>query len=92
VLNVRPIVAIGPADDTAGALARAESSNLQQYETSVHVSVPWNERPAEFMTRLASTFKVAQGLVEGLTALILALGALGVALGVKKRREKRATP
>jgi hypothetical protein len=90
VLNVRPIMTTQEADGTAGLLASAQSSNVQQYETDVHVKVPWNERPTEFMTRLASTFEVAEGLVVALTGLIVALGALLAALGIKKRRDQRA--
>jgi hypothetical protein len=97
VLNVRPIVKLRPTDDKTRSLASikgvnpAEDSNVQQYETSVHVNVPWTERPQETMSRLAATFKIAESLVAALTALIVAVVALGAVLGIRSRRNKRAT-
>ena len=46
--------------------------------------------PAEIMTRVASTFNVAEGMVEAGTALIVAIGGLGALVGIKRRRAKRA--
>jgi hypothetical protein len=53
--------------------------------------VPWTERPQETMARLASTLKVAEGLVKAMTLLTLALVAFGAALGIRRRRTRRAT-
>jgi hypothetical protein len=44
------------------------------------------------MSRLAGTFKVAQGLVEGITGLLLALAALGATAGIRRSKAKRAPP
>ena len=76
----------------SGAFVSAESSNVQPYPIKVQVKVPWTERPAEVMSRLADTFKVAQGLVEATTALLAALLALAAAMGIKRSRAKRPAP
>jgi hypothetical protein len=70
--------------------AGAESSDVQSYPIEVQVKVPWTERPAEVMSRLADTFKVAQGLVEATTALLAALLALAAVLGVRRTKAKGA--
>jgi hypothetical protein len=89
-LYVRPIV----SQELAGAdseTSRAAKANIRDYTTSVHVDVPWNKHPEELMTQIASTLSVAEGLVKGLTALILALVALLAALPrLRKWRRKRA--
>jgi hypothetical protein len=89
VLQVRPIVKFrGVAGDNI--LASASRSSVQEYETSVHVGVPWSDRPQETMTRLAATFNVAEGLVKALTGLLVALAALGSAvLGLRFWKKKR---
>jgi hypothetical protein len=84
-LNVRPIV----RSDKAGYLHAAEGSDVQQYETSVHVNVPWSERPQELMSRLAATFHVAEGMVKAMVGFVLAVAALLAALGIRRRRNKR---
>jgi hypothetical protein len=89
VLTLRPIVRVQQPASTAPISVSAES-NVQQYETAVHVNVPWNERPQETMTRLAATFGVAQRLIEAMTAFVVALVALGTALGIRRHRRKRA--
>jgi hypothetical protein len=89
VLSLRPIVRVQQPASTTPISVSAES-NVQQYETEVHVNVPWNERPQETMTRLAATFGVAQRLVEAMTAFVVALVALGTALGIRRHRRKRA--
>jgi hypothetical protein len=71
-LKVRPIVKEQREDRTTPASVSAENSNVQEYETSVDVKVPLTERPQETMSRLAATFKVAEGLVTALTALVAA--------------------
>jgi hypothetical protein len=86
VLDVRPILTL---NNTETERVSAEASNVQEYETSVHVRVPWTERPQETMSRLAATFKVAEGLVKAITLLIVALVALGAALGIRGRQRKR---
>jgi hypothetical protein len=65
---------------------------IQQYDTAVDVSVPWTERPQETMSRLAATFKVAEGLVKAMTLFVLAVVALGAALGIRRRRKRVAKP
>ena len=91
VLDVRPIVRLHHVDEpeASGIVKRAD---VQSYPIKVQVRVPWTERPAEIMSRLAGTFKVAQGLVEGTTGLFLALVALGTAAGIKRSKAKRAPP
>jgi hypothetical protein len=89
VLSLRPIVRVQQPSSTAPISVSAES-NVQQYETEVHVNVPWTERPQETMTRLAATFGVAQRLIEAMTAFVVALVALGTALGIRRHRRKRA--
>jgi hypothetical protein len=88
LLEVRPILTLR---DTETANVSAETSSVQQYETTVHVNVPWTERPQETMSRLAATFKVAESLVKAMTLLVVALVALGAALGIRSRRRRRAT-
>jgi hypothetical protein len=83
VLLVRPIMRFGSAK------LSPENSNIRQYETSVHVKVPWNEMPNELMSQLAETFKVAEGLVTAATALIIALVALAGVLGFRKVRKNK---
>jgi hypothetical protein len=41
------------------------------------------------MSRLAVTFKIAESLVAALTALIIAVVALGAVLAIRSRRNKR---
>jgi hypothetical protein len=91
VLSLRPIVRVQQPASTAPISVNAES-NVQQYETEVHVKVPWNERPQETMTRLAATFGVAQTLIEAMTALVAALIGLGAVLGIRRHRKKGAAP
>jgi hypothetical protein len=88
LLDLRPILLL---HDTETGSATAETANVQQYETSVHVSVPWTERPQETMSRIAATFKVAEALVKAITLLVVALVALGAALGIRGRKKTRAT-
>jgi hypothetical protein len=88
VLDVRPIVSIQAARNASGATPNQEI--VRSYPIEVDVSVPWAERPAEVMSRLADTFKVAQGLVETLTALLAALIAFAGTVGIKRRRAKGA--
>jgi hypothetical protein len=91
ILNVRPIVRRRPVSGS-DASASAESADVQSYPIKVQVKVPWPERPAEVMSRLAGTFKVAQGLVEGTTALLAALLALAAVVGIKRSKAKGAPP
>jgi hypothetical protein len=88
VLDLRPILKMSNAETHE---VSAETANVQQFETRVHVSVPWTERPQETMARLASTLKVAEGLVKAMTLLTLALVALGAALGIRRKKTRRAT-
>jgi len=90
-LRLRPIVKLrrnGRVDVTMSA----EDADVQQYETRVHVSVPWTERPQETLSRLAATFKVAESAVEAATLLVTAIIALAVALGIRRRKRKRTGP
>ena len=70
----------------------AEDSNVQEYETSVHVNVPWSEKPAETMSQVAATLKVAEGLVQAMTLFVAAVVALLAALGIRRHKRKRAGP
>jgi hypothetical protein len=88
VLDLRPILTMSNAETHE---VSAETANVQQFETRVHVSVPWIERPQETMARLANTLKVAEGLVKAMTLLTLALVALGAALGIRRKKTRRAT-
>ncbi|HET8823048.1 MAG TPA: hypothetical protein VFM57_16015 [Thermoleophilaceae bacterium] len=97
VLQVRPIVEFRRAQDRS-ILASASRSNVQEYETSVDVSVPWSERPQETMTRLAATFNVAEDLVKALTGLLVAMSLFcSAVLGLrfwkkKKTKQRQASP
>jgi hypothetical protein len=88
LLDLRPILLL---HNTETESVTAETANVQQYETSVHVSVPWTERPQETMSRIAATFKVAEALVKAMTLLVVALVALGAAVGMRGTRRRRAT-
>jgi hypothetical protein len=87
VLSLRPIVTVDQGDVSAASLA--SSSNVQDFEASVDVSVPWTERPAEVMTRIAATANVAVALVQALTTLIVVSGGLLAALGIRRLRSNR---
>lgn len=89
ILNVRPIVRRRPVGGS-DISAIAESADVQLYPIRVQVKVPWTERPAEIMSRIAGTFKVAQGLVEGTTGLLAALLAFGAVAGIKRSGIKRS--
>jgi hypothetical protein len=89
LLDVRPIVKIRRPGEQ-DSFASAESANIQTYPIKVHVDVPWTERPAELMSRLADTFKVAQGLIEAMTGVLTALLALAAVLGIRRARSKSA--
>jgi len=91
LLDMRPIVKVRYASGR-DSFASAEDANIQTYAIKVHVDVPWTERPAELMSRLADTFKVAQGLIEAMTGVLTALVALAAALGIKRARSKGAGP
>lgn len=91
VLDVRPIVKLHHVDEPE-ASDIVERADVQSYPITVQVRVPWTERPAEIMSRLAGTFKLAQRLVEGTTGLLLALVALGAAAGIRRSKAKRAPP
>lgn len=88
MLNLRPIVRVRPRDSTTEADVSVEDSNVQQYETSVHVNVPWTERPQETMSRLAATFNIAEGLVQAMTLLVVAVVSLGAAVGVRRTKKR----
>jgi hypothetical protein len=90
VLSVQPIVAMRSKRGIGQALA-STTSDIGQYETRVHVNVPWSERPQEIMSRLAETFNVAEGMVKALTALVVAIIGLLAALGIRRKRD-RAKP
>lgn len=91
-LKVRPIVQFRRTDGST-VLIDASRSNVQEYETRVHVKVPWSERPQETMSRLAATFKVAEELITALTALLLAIPLLVAAfLGLRFWKKKKPGP
>ncbi len=91
VLNVRPIMKVLQTDGVPTSVVAAGGSNVQEYETAVHVEVPWTERPQETMSRIAATLKVAEGLVRAATALLAALLALVTVLGIRRRRKGRGS-
>jgi hypothetical protein len=91
VLSVQPIVTVKAPAGTKEPPVPGKAPNVQQYEMRVHVNVPWTERPQETMSRLAATFKVAEGAVKALTGLIVAVLALLGVLGIRSWRKKRAT-
>lgn len=86
VLYLRPIMKVKTGSSSEDL---ATKSNVQQYETSVHVDVPWTEWPLEAMSKLAAALKVAESLVKALTLLVVALTALGTAFGLHSRKKKR---
>ena len=86
-LDVRPIVETRPSN--AAAVTRA---NVRSYSTAVHVTVPWDERPAALMTQIASTLSVGETLVKALTGVILALAALFAALAGIRRGRRGVSP
>ena len=89
-LFVRPIV----SQELTGAdseTSQAAEANIRDYTTRVHVDVPWNKRPEELMTQIASTLNVAENLITALTAVIVAVIAFFAALPrLRKWRRKRA--
>jgi hypothetical protein len=92
VLLIRPIVRARPVGSAEPVSVSEVESDVQEYETRVHVSVPWTERPQETMSRLAATFNVAESLVKSFTALVLAALALLAALGIRRRRRNSEQP
>lgn len=90
VLQLRPVVKVRPEGSGSESTAADLDASIAEYETSVDVNVPWTERPQETMSRLAATFQVAEGLVKAVTGLVVALGALLTALGVRRRRRRNA--
>jgi hypothetical protein len=82
-LRVRPIVRQRPTGRPSEADVAAASA-IREYEARVDVDVPWNKRPEELMTRMASVLGVAEGLIKALTALLVA--ALALVVGWKKLR------
>jgi hypothetical protein len=87
-LFVRPIVREREERGVSDT-SRAIEANIRDYTTRVHVSVPWNRRPEELLTQLASMLNVAEGLVKALTALILAISALvGAIAGLRHWRKR----
>jgi hypothetical protein len=86
-LQVRPIVSVRYAKNP-NSLVSAENANIETYPIQVHVDVPWTERPAELMSRMADMLKVAQGLVEAMTGFLIALAGFLTAAGVKRKRAK----
>jgi hypothetical protein len=91
-LFVRPIVKARPVGQTTVVYLTGAESDVQLYETEVHVRVPWTERPQETMSRLAATFNVAEGLVKAITAFVLALLALAAAFGIRRRKKGTGPP
>jgi hypothetical protein len=93
-LYVQPITHLAVSHNSAVsatdiANAAAAQADIQQYQITAHVKVPWSELPADVMARLAATLKVAQGLVEAMTLLVGAVVALAAALGIRRARTKR---
>ena len=86
-LEVRPIVSVRYASNRSPPVSAANAS-LETYPVKVHVDVPWTERPAELVSRVADTLKVAQGLVEAMTGLLVALAGLLTAAGIRRKRVK----
>jgi hypothetical protein len=86
VLQLRPVVTVQPQRGAGDLPLSGEESNIVEYETRVHVTVPWVERPQETMSRLASTFNVAEEMVGAVTGFVVALIALLAALGVRRAR------
>lgn len=91
VLQVRPIVTTRSRGTTQQSILVSETA-VEQYETRVHVDVPWTERPQETMSRLAATFNVAEGLVRALTLFVVAVLSLAAVLGIRRHKKKSAGP
>lgn len=93
-LYVRPLTYITPVqgnrtDGNFPGYVGAANSEIQDFAITANVRVPWTEIPAEIMSRVAATLRVAQGLVESATLLVGALVAMAAALGFKRAREQR---
>jgi hypothetical protein len=84
ILQVRPVVVITDPDASTAPMVTESDASIMELETTIHVAVPWTERPQEIMSRLAAMFKVAEGLIKAITAVVLALGVLFAALGARK--------
>ncbi|MFK5635982.1 hypothetical protein ACI3EQ_15510 [Ornithinimicrobium sp. LYQ103] len=83
VTRIRPILHIEDLD--AGFVTEEDlDSSIKEFETRVSVTVPWTERPQEMLSRLAKTLQIAEGFVKALTGVVLAVGGLFAALGIKK--------
>jgi hypothetical protein len=91
VLYVRPILRVreegSPREVTSSGDASPEELDVQTYESKVDVKVPLLQRPSETVSSLAGTFKVAETMVLAVTGLIVALGSLAGALGIRRRRK-----
>jgi len=92
VLKLRPIMKMERRAGAAVDVADAADSNVQQYGTVVHVTVPRTERIQDTMSRIAATLNVAERLVESMAALLAATLALLAVLGVRHRRKRRTSP
>ena len=90
-LEVRPIVSVRYVKNP-NSVVSAENANIETYPIKVHVDVPWTERPAELMSRIADTLKVAQGLVETMTGLLVALVGFLTAAGIKRKKATHPKP
>jgi hypothetical protein len=89
ILRVRPLVETSAAVSPASTAA---NSDVVPFTIAAHVHVPWTQVPAEVMSSLAANFKIAQGLVDSISGLIVALGALATALRIKKWRARHRAP
>jgi hypothetical protein len=89
-LEFRPILAARPEDPADIESAQAEDFDIRPVDISVHVDVAWDEWLNEQMSRLARTFKTGEGMVKAMTVLVVALTALGAALGIKRKKNKRS--
>jgi hypothetical protein len=63
------------------------------HETEVDVDVPLHQKVGEWMTRVASTLNVGEGLVRAVTALVATVLAVWALVSeVRRHRRKKSHP
>jgi hypothetical protein len=85
MLSIRPVVHVRRFHAGTGEDLLVSGSTVFEYPIAVRVRVPWTQWLPQQMSSLAATLNVAKGLIEAITALLLAALALAAVLGLRKR-------
>lgn len=92
MLSLRPVVHVRRLHARAGAGILVSDSAVFEYPIAVRVRVPWTQWLPQQMSSLAATLNIAKGLLEAITAFVLAALALAAALRLRKGRSSGAGP